>query len=275
MKWTKQPPAGTPIDWGNPITKDLVFAGPDLRGVNMVPNSNLTGAGTWQSTVNQRYPTPYGLGINNPDNDTGGIEWTDEQIIDDDSSFTVLVYGNPISGAVIGGAFNVGDGATRLGGLMVNSDETGVAAAGQFVFLVANTATHITAGASQSTTMIDGDWHVFVGQGTPGTSNVTKLWRDGIALTLDTLTAGNTTGWSTGTLSTGVWKGAEDVTDACPVGSMVLALCWKRLLTDVEVQSISANPWQIFKPKSRFALADVPENTEFERVKIKRTKLPW
>ena len=42
-----------------------------------------------------------------------------------------------------------------------------------------------------------------------------------------------------------------------------LIIVWDRYLSDGEKNRLASNPWQIFKPKPRFAFADVPEDVRF------------
>jgi hypothetical protein len=255
--WTKQPPAGTPIDWDNPITEGLVFAGPREDGSNIVLGSNLSGPGTLRSTAKLNYPTINGRALNNIDNDNGGLEWTDQQLIDDDSPITILGLCNPAADAVAGSSLlSVGDGAANASGLFLNVSETGATSSGQFCFLIASTGGNILSGASPAAA-INGEWRTFVGQGEPGTVNRTKLWVNGVSIPLDTSTSGDTSGWSVSTLSTGLWHLGERTPDGDPIGSLPLALAWRRLLTEAEVYKVSANPWQIFKPQKIY-LADKP-----------------
>jgi hypothetical protein len=250
--WNRQPPASVGIDFSHPLAHGLVFAGPDVAGANMVVPSALVGPGTIRSTATLNAATEKGRGITNVDNDNGGLEWTNEQVFSGDTGFTILCYGNPTAEASVSTMFGMSEaGAGRGGGLFANADENGGSSSGEYAFLLANTASNITSAASGGG--IDGDWHVFVGQGTPGSTNNVALWYDGTTVTPGgTTTTGDTSGWINTAMSTGLWHTGEDTADGDPIGSVVLTLCWTRLLSSAEVTLISRNVWQIFKPHEIF-----------------------
>lgn len=95
---------------------------------------------------------------------------------------------------------------------------------------------------STSASVVDGEWHVFVGR---MSGAIGRLYRDGAILS-STQTSTSIGNWydSAQEVTIGRLGGAYESGRATP---LALVAVWDRALSDAEVAEISANPWQLFR----------------------------
>ncbi|MEE8599079.1 MAG: hypothetical protein V3S69_06170, partial [Dehalococcoidales bacterium] len=247
-----QPPPGTPIDWSNPICRDLVFVGPNYKQNEVT--SNLIGEGILSATTQLDFTTEHGIAaLFNPDTDDGGIQWLDEQLIVGNLPVTFWAWANPGADSENTQPFLQQAGGSGQCLLAANTDNTITAIAGQLTFGFSIDASNRGLIESDSTTIIDGTFKKFSGSGTPGTSTAGhKIFVDGVLIATTANQIGDSSGWSSSTNSTALMRTAEIGFDGhCPNNSLILGLAWTRELSDDEQASLADNPWQIYMPERR------------------------
>lgn len=233
--WTRQPQGAVEIDWSNPLTRGLVictYAGNNFREMVTNKPSTITSA-TYA-------PTKDGVALKN-----SASSFSIETPVNTD-------FGNALTWLI---------GATP--------DGLGGASAGRFVekrTAAANTQVEVlfcngssfelqrNGGSAQTisvagaiTTGVYANWAVRV---SAFTSNAdAAMFKNGVSLTLTTNTAG--TGSRTTNAANYVLGNRTSDSLRNFNGRIYFAYRWNRALSDNEIKSISANPYQIFKPVQR------------------------
>ena len=251
-KWTRQPPAGIPIDWTNPLTKGLVaayiFDTPGkLRDVVGVHDS--TSVGGSPDVV----PSPIGLStlFNGTDDD---YTISDHPDLDASGDFSVVVGLTPSAAS--------------------QNDEVIEKQSGNPLWQIrANTS--------------DNKWY-WMGRDTPGTLvtctsassqvadkytqliGVKSVADDRLVLYVDGVFDAEEPDTSDGD-----WSTSGNVLIAAGntgnyQGTYHYVYIFQSALSDSDARKLWENPWQIFKPPKQFALADVPDDVRFLPV-----EKPW
>lgn len=264
--WKNQPPAGTKIDWSNPLTKGLVFAA-------------LPKDGSMIDAVSGRQPTNVGIPAEAVSSGrwlardyastavSAYDEWLMPELQDVLSakpfSQCVLHLGGATSGSAQGmvGLYKVGGGNTWAA-IRKNGDELEISE---------RDTTHIsvTSGVSVSNNGTDLPYAFIGANHGPGATDM-EIFINGISGGVGT--SGNATG-DYDKITIGRW--GDDSPSEPMSGGVGLHLVFvNKVLSAEEHKRLAENPWQIFKPQPRFAIADVPTDVQYGLIKKPWTKKP-
>lgn len=278
MRWTKQPPAGTEIDWTHPLTRKLVlFAHPtgagNFRDEVYGDNFSLDEAGV---DVGEAYflasHPKYGraFGIDSPTSSTMQSSARDNTF-DAKGRFTstslsiASVYQIHNTQAGTNGFFGVsGTG----GGDKIELGQAPYNTSSQF-----QTA---FSGGINSEELTDDESDAAIGQ----LKALVSVFKDVGATATCTKWLHNIT---TGAISQADTTALTNIDPAVlnsdlnliamsgtyPAAVYVGAI-WDRAISVEEARQFTDNPWQIFRPKPRFAVADMPED-----VRLLKAPKPW
>ncbi len=268
--WTQQPPGGTPINWNNPICRGMQAVITFNRGM---PYDEVYGViGSLRGNgkvVGTDKGMAYEGGLDN--NDAAEFPKNDNRYTGySQCSAFALAKNRKTAIAATGAEFVFGhrgtgddpwaidwDQGEDLGFSIDNTDDS----SGNPIQDVIVDGLHVTAGAHPQTwNAVGGTW-----DGTTVTARVNR-----------TKGAGTSCSGTMATESTSnniLRVGNTESTSASWDGWVAIAVLWDRALSDAEWNSMSDNPWQIFKKRiSRFAITDVPSDT---RVALKQPRRVW
>lgn len=245
VPWTKQPPAGTKIDWNNPLTKGLISVfRPHNDGLRDVINDVVMSAGAGDPSasvgvsgrsVRLDQTTDYIVG---PDNHPSLVRpanavtvWTlshHHSTMVNDANRSFFRYERP--------------GFWNSYGLEVNSLR-------EFSMFVNNgSRTPVTLPTGEFTAQ---PW-VVSGKWSTGEDCEINAWKlGGTARQTGTGSLGTVTGPITydGGANESMYCGGDTVTGGDIDADIYLGLVFDRKITDVEDILLAQNPWQIFKPR--------------------------
>lgn len=233
-RYTQQPQQAAQIDWSNPITQGLAFAfvhgavafGFCVSGQNPIPYAGAT-----------QIQTPLGTAARSTSTSTRAYVLGNNGI--SGQNYSLFAVGTATSTAVTQSAIDSDNGVSqryvqfRLNNGKVDLIPFSASASvtGQPVFANALTQSELmrgfTMGATVSPTRTAAFQNGQIATATP--SNLVSI-PAGSNLSIGARIT-NATGWATGGLG-------------CAYG-------WSRTLSDAEMQSLAANPWQIFKMPAR------------------------
>lgn len=240
--WTRQPPAGTPIDWGNPLGEGLIAAYPfnsftDYVGRNNLgPSANAVLAGGVRGLALTRTTTTI------PGNSASRLPVTGSGAL---SAFVLFRTANTSTTANANYLCLFGGNAS--GGTFALSVEAGV-------LWARNNGDTAHAG----TGFDDGLWHSYGWTKPSGATEAgVAIYGDGVALP--------TTVSGTDVLDFGgsapLCLGANPNTAATGfIGQIGLFALWTRVLTRPQVLALARAPWQLFLPPRRrvYSLPSAP-----------------
>jgi hypothetical protein len=239
---TGQPQQATPIDWSNPIARGIVFALP--FGNREAANGK---TGTASGTVAQGV-TSRGLAVKL--NGSSYLDFGSTPFIDPTGPFTISLYEETITAQSYSTLLSLPCGANQLTWLRGSS-------AGYYCAVGKTNGTVAAfAGTGAQTT---GEKKRFILTGTALNNYATyRLWMDGVELSRTTQ--------SFGALTTGNTKIGQDGLDNPFNGNIADVTFWNRALTDSEVASINANPWQIFEKINRSIFIPISASTPTDSI---------
>lgn len=244
-KWTRQPLAYTPIDWLNPLSHRLVYAYNFNAGAT--PQADLVNGAiptnvdmTTGNVIDSRFGCFRSMATTGTTGDIWNTNfdpgWSSSQAISGVCLMRTSNASDP--GHIIGQR----DGTTTVwqfyhngsGGLTFRKDVSASSSAGY----IADTSWFLF-GWSCSDLSTTGDCRVF--------KNGAFVQNLSVAANADALATDITLGHRWEVEPTTGYEGPFD---------FGLVALWDRKLTDEEHAKIADNPWQIFKPRLSFALAD-------------------
>ena len=243
--WTVQPPAGTPIDWDNPLAQGLFFCYQGAESHELTTGSRPTLLGTLASPL----LVPTGTGLSIDWNATSSMAYTAYQDGPTVNTVTVLCYaqmvGKPVDSAILIGKGYNNTAVDVSYGLMWN--------------LNGSQGTN-----SVATVIMDGGTRKFTASAvapialtTPsvliGTYDQTYLrnFQNGIEYgtpTALTVVPKQYTGAGNSMMVSGYSDASATVEWA---GNIFMGAVWSRALNPAEIADISANPWQVFHRRRR------------------------
>jgi hypothetical protein len=238
--WTTQPPAGTPIDWDNPLTQDLIALGCPSWGA-LSALDPVTGGIFYAASSNG--PPRVLVG-------PSGLYWAyqtgtfitglREKITIPKVAIEQVSVCIPLDSSGSNMAGNYGDDTFAYG---TNSSLE------PSCQIYGSTPTTITG----STPITLGEQIVL------GISAPTS-----ISGTTELLLNGNVVGTGTGTVNVGsnwTFSAVSGIGNTAQLKQVYLTLAWGRQLGNAERQQFVANPWQIFRKRQRFySVAAPPES---------------
>lgn len=244
--WTSQPQQYVGIDFGNPITRRLVFA-TGARFVDSVTNGAPTLYGVPSYT-----PTISGVGLDF----SGGAAGTQAAQYATGVATDVFRFGGTLHVLLkVGSLYLAGSGNSICG---KNTSGTAgwalrVNASGKAQFLNYGTGTDLT--LTGNTTLVSGRTYlisVTTPSAHPYSAGGARIFVNGID---DTASSNATTGPSTtdSAIPLKIGGGGNGTRDWS--GQIILVSALNRAQSAIEIRSISQNPWQIFKPLPRHIFA--------------------
>ena len=262
-KWTKQPPAETPLDRINPLTHGLVFAANILGPrIETYPSNKLVEA-IGISTL----PTTSGT-FANLDTNTDYISFANDSIPDfvaNGQDFSVLLYCQ--DGTLAGSNQRIlqrTEDATNVDGFSIteNSDT------GDLRWTVRKTDVQSQIDSNSALSKTEPTVLIGTAKFVSGTDYDLVFWHGP-----EKSTATAATAIGVGDNDTFFIGKRRDTSDNPWVGAAGLLVVWDRVLADTEATALIQNPWQIFK-RRQFALADVPDDVRFLPVEKPWTRQP-
>lgn len=273
--WTKQPPAGTSIDWSNPLTRGLVFAAPDAVGNDAVsgnrPSIIRSGSvfepmtygkyGTALSAVNKSganaarfYPDNYAHA-----RVSGGDEvtlWSLQKKISDIDSWATPFGVDQNSSTTT--PWFLGYSRNTTASSMILSLPAGPTGGNRY-------------GTGTGLWLSNGELGSYCLTYRRSDSTRVRFYKNAVQV-FSTAGADQTIGWASELNSDtiGLLDWDQSASQDNFTGGVALALMWNRALSHQEVLSLERNPWQIFKPKRR-PLALVDESD----VPLVYKQVPW
>lgn len=229
----QQPQYPAQIDWGNPITRGLVFAGSARH--DAVKGEPLAFIGT----ANLR-ATPSGLFVggfnNNPENYAASRNTKVSS-----GSFTVFFvtqYGGETVVSNVAATFISSGGASSGGGWKVSIQGAVSQGLRKFSLTFGGVEDY-----SASSALLSPGKTYAIGVVVSGNGGAATYWIDGVA---DSTRAVATRLAASRPITIGSSHNGENYVDPLNTSHVGQALVWNRALTDAEIRSISANPWQVF-----------------------------
>ena len=238
--WTKQPPAGTPLDRINPLTHGLVFAA-NIFGprIETYPSNKLVEA-IGISTL----PTTSGT-FANLDTNTDYISFANDSIPDfvaNGQDFSVLLYCQ--DGTLVGSNQRIlqrTEDATNVDGFSIteNSDT------GDLRWTVRKTDVQSQIDSNSALSKTEPTVLIGTAKFISGTDYDLVFWHGALKSTATAATA-----IGVGDNDTFFIGKRRDTSDNPWVGAAGLLVVWDRVLADAEATALVQNPWQIFKPRN-------------------------
>lgn len=238
--WTRQPTGSVRINWSNPLTRGLIFAGDASTARNLVSGALVT-----NNNGALQVASPLGLGrrFASASSQYLSSSFPARTLTD----FTLFAFVNVDSFAAQQTIVYVGQAGSSTARAVLYS--------AQFANrLSLNVVTGGNNPNVQAGTSVAGRWYALC-----GTSNtvgsVHKLYFDGALQVIDTtgsvnaITNADTVG--IGARNNVTWGIYSNSTVLCP-------LVWGRVLSDAEVAEISRNPWQLFAPANAPVFYSLP-----------------
>lgn len=234
---TQQPTQAPQIDWSNPITQGLAFAfvhGAAAMGFAASGQNYLPYVGATQQ------PTPLGTGARSTSTSTRAYSLSNHGLTT--TNYSLFAVGTAASG-VTQSAIDADNSSPRYFQFRITGNKvdfipfnTSAAVTGQPVMATALTAAELARGFTMGATASPTRTAAFQ-NGQIATATPSSMIAPTLALPLSIgARATGATGWSTGALA--------------------MVAGWSRTLSDAEMLSLAANPWQIFKgPNRRLLIA--------------------
>lgn len=167
--------------------------------------------------------------------------------------YTLLCVARQVAVARRGDCLQIGN--TSLGGspqatLALNSSRTGANSSGRLSFFEFSGTFRVSVDTN-STSIVDGQTHVFVGR------------RDGSSpsVFVDGIKPAQTVGTSTTTTTTfddRIYVNGTQANGTSQIDHVFLTAAWTRPLSDEEIFRVSRNPWQLFAPLHRRIYFEAP-----------------
>ena len=229
VPWDSQPQEAVEVDWDNPITRGLahLFVGPGQRSVLRGDVLTLSGV------VEQRF--------------VDGIAAS--YFSNSHLSETSIVQAVPLTLAAVGYVENVSSSARTLVSIAnpfadSNYFQLGTNTNGTIRVVARSSPQGYH--ASNTTNAVQLNRH-FVALGVYASESSRVAWLNGLKAAANTVTVSPTNQTRTryGSL-------ARSVAGDGMLGGIALAAIWGRALTDDEAVSFSANPWQLFAPRTQY-----------------------
>lgn len=231
IPWTRQPPPGTPIDWGNPATKGLIAAISGIESVNLVTGRQLTVTGPNGVVVGKdgvSYPFNGTTYLSTPVS-TGGAPYT---------LFAVETCTSAGANRVFCGLGDSGSSANLAEIYRGNTDSS-------LLFIEITAGASVQPAAVANSSVINSRYTV---------AGVTYSTTDRVAYSNGVKLASSTVSLPIISAANTFYVGVERYNGAFAghnVGNIPLALLFTRALSAAEIKSLSDNPWQLFQPITR------------------------
>jgi hypothetical protein len=236
---TSQPQHAAQVDWSNPITRGLVLA-------DTVDRNLVTGIG-YSAGASQRRATPAGIGLGSAATagaTVGAVDLSGTNAItfgchvraDALVDSVVAEHGpNFNSNAQVGwivvllanGQLQVGYTGNANNAVAANITANSVITAGRTYFVLTRMKRTNVAGAA---------------------GNGITIWLDGVQQAIATPSGGNNPGGGNFSRAT-TYLNSRAASSLFLNGYTANRRLWNRALTDAEIRSISANPWQVFRSR--------------------------
>lgn len=260
MPWKEQPPAGTPIDWENPITRKLgALYLPGQTNRDLVAHRHLTEEfGTFVKSV--------GVDGLEMDFSNGTLTHRSDPVLDDggaDASLFVLGHAD----------------GTSLDVHVACVEDVGGSAAVFEIYTDTNIVSYLRRATSSTACTATGPAHngerfaaLAVSETQTSRKLYTKVGKGNVATTSNTTDAGATAD-PLGNTSIAGYRYLSGTLNPLD-GQNVIAAVWNRALTTAEAKSLLENPWQIFEPQIVWVPFDeaVADLATFE---MDHTDMPW
>lgn len=232
--WTQQPQGSIDIDWGNPITRSLKFAFLGGEYVESVSKKQATVTGFTKK------PTAAGMGY--VQTGTGSVAYAISPLTGGACTLVSKFYFKPSASMYtecVAQILLTGD--TSRVGLYANLDQTGSIASGSIALLVRINAANTVRAAMSS---VSEGWHTVVAVW--GGGSTISLWLDGKPATVTHSNAGTVSSFfAAGQVVRTFGNGAHD-------NPVVFGAGINRAVSEAEARSLSANPYQIFVPRTTY-----------------------
>lgn len=254
VPWTTQPPAGTPIDWSNPLTEGLIAGissadqGPDILGSG---SQNEGSSKQWRDGE-------FGRAIYFPANSiTHRHGFANPNIPDVDAPFTAFSVARTQTVAGSTSASLISTTVSDTGftnGWMLKEEQFSNAGLGLTLSRVnSGQDDNNASGFSTPINQVYAFGAAFNGTGaaSPAVNYVLHDRGNGtqyaqVAATISAPDTSNIIGYFVGS------RMARDgvINDPVNAGTEIyLSLIWNRVLSEAELRSLAQNPWQIFEPQ--------------------------
>jgi len=255
IPWTRQPPAGTSIDRTNPLSDGLVAAFlPTLGPVDAI--GNVVGGDGGDGTTPEIAIGNAGRGLNYPSQSTAYRRaFASTKIPDNDAPFTVLAVAFTTTKAGSSSSSLVStqtSDASNTSGWMLKEEQFSNNNLGLTLSRV-----DLSNDANDSSSLAQPIDEVYTfsasfnstGSATPtikyGLFNSGVYQTDINFPTINTPETSTITGYMVGSRMARVGT----INDAINAGSKIfLTFIWDRVLSDIEQEEITRNPWQVFEP---------------------------
>lgn len=250
-EWTRQPPKGTPIDWGNPLCKDLLVCLVGNTWKDIANNESVdtrTGSPSIVTTT---------AGLAQSGSVGNFVDWQNANVygrFNGSNAATAAMLFKPDWSAseAWGGCFGL---ETSAGAARIALARNGSSTTGLYSELSGQ-------GGNVSSGCPDDEWSFAALHGSSGT-NSTQLEVFDINGKSRALSAGTT--WGTNPTSTvRLFTSARENNNTEAVQELALGLVWTRMLTRAEYTRLARNVWQIFEPRKMW----IPSGLEGTNVTI-------
>lgn len=242
IPWTEQPQTAAGVDWGNPLSQALSFAWNAFAPtIDVVSNSAGTisgGSTTGASTKGIAFSSSAGV--------SNGINFGSsyKPIKANSTNYTILSLAKPVpNGSGVRQTFwaQGDDGGSPFRQYTLMADGAG-AGVGSIELQQYDGA--VIALAYSNTLAVNNQWRAFVGRRSGSTADVFVDGKNA------TISSSGTYGVSVDTTGPTYVSGVSGQSRALVSGN-ALVLVWNRALSDAEIASVSANPWQLFAPRTQ------------------------
>lgn len=236
---SQQPQQPVPIDWLNPITRGLVIAyvlggsgafGYGDDGRTQLPYLNTSSIVTATPVI-----TNLGFGAKIANTNYPILNLTQRSLAN--GTYSLFAAATAPGNSATQSAIDDDDSTTRRFQFRLNG------AAPEFIPFNSGGAAVIVTGMALPSTSLAGGFTM----GATANSTTAAVWSNGRK------TSANASGILTPNSS--VWVGnRKTAANAWVTGAISLMAVWNRVLTDMEMQSLAINPWQLFKTPSNLSL---------------------
>lgn len=224
--WTRQPQRLAVIDWSNPLALGIIAMQDARTGRDVI-----RGGGTLYNTASiTSSVSEKGVGTNYNQNQ---IDFPVGPDLSSNTEGTILFLGALKSGTWNVATINHGMSVRRYNSQLCFGHGSNVAGYG------------VTAWTGISA--FCGAWR--------GSTAASSAFLDGKKLTNSYSSSGDTAVFATSTL--GGARVGDRSSSTYWASACLLSIRWSRALTDSELALVSANPWQIFKPRTRRTIIDL------------------
>jgi len=230
--WTSQPQTIVGIDWGNPITKGLVFALNPVAPVTSHANYLATAGGAYLTNIGK-----FGRGVVY---NSAGLSFSEKAAFGLNNAEQVTLFSLILTGSnnrVI--AFSRYSGQSR--GVLFHTGQFG-----DLQLLIGPNSDFAPRTASWSGVPSSGYYSIAAAWDGGDTY---RGYLNGASLGSPTLTGTATT--IAGTTTVDVEVQSQTTISGGSGTAVYLTLAWNRALTSGEIASLNRNPWQIFSPIKR------------------------